>query len=57
VLTNLVDNTARHTHSGVGFALTTVDDTVILIIDDDGPGIPESDRQRVLERFVRMDTA
>ena len=29
----------------------------ILIIDDDGPGIPESDRRRVLERFVRIDTA
>jgi signal transduction histidine kinase len=57
VLTNLVDNAARHTRSSVGFALTTVDDTVILIIDDDGPGIPESDRQRVLERFVRIDTA
>jgi signal transduction histidine kinase len=57
VLTNLVDNAARHTHSSVRFALTTVDDTVILIVDDDGPGIPEPDRQRVLERFVRIDTA
>jgi signal transduction histidine kinase len=40
VLTNLVDNAARHTRCSVGFALTTVNDTVILIIDD-GPGIPE----------------
>ena len=57
VLTNLVENAARHARASVGLALTTADDTVILIIDDDGPGIPESDRQRVLERFVRMDTA
>jgi signal transduction histidine kinase len=57
VLTNLVDNAARHTRNSVRFALTTVEDTVILIVDDDGPGIPESDRQRVLERFVRIDTA
>ena len=57
VLTNLVDNAARHTRSSVGFALTTVDGTVLLIVDDDGPGIPESDRRRVMERFVRIDTA
>ena len=57
VLTNLVENATRHARSNVGFALTTVHDTVILIVDDDGPGIPESDRHRVLERFVRMDTA
>jgi signal transduction histidine kinase len=56
-LNNLADNAARHAQSKVSFGLTTIDGTVVLTVDDDGPGIPQPDRRRVLERFVRLDTA
>jgi len=52
---NLVDNAARHAESRVTVALRTVDDTVELVVTDDGPGIPEEDRSRVFERFTRLD--
>jgi signal transduction histidine kinase len=33
----------------------TVDDQVIIHVDDDGPGIPLADRQRIFEPFVQLD--
>lgn len=55
VVRNLADNAARHAASSVAFALETRGADVVLHIDDDGAGIPAADRQRVLERFVRLD--
>lgn len=56
---NLVDNAARHARSRI--ALSLAEDLpagqVVLRVDDDGPGIPEPDRERVFERFVRLDDA
>jgi signal transduction histidine kinase len=57
VLRNLADNAARHARHRVAFALAERDGTVVLSVDDDGGGIPETERQRVLERFVRLDEA
>jgi signal transduction histidine kinase len=54
---NLGENAARHASSRVDIALTGLGDDVVLTVDDDGPGIPESERQRVLRRFVRLDEA
>jgi len=52
---NLVDNACRHAESRVAVTLQTVDDTVELVVTDDGPGIAPEDRTRVFERFTRLD--
>ncbi len=57
VLRNLGENAARHAASRIDIALTDHGGQVVLTVDDDGPGIPESERARVLERFVRLDEA
>jgi signal transduction histidine kinase len=57
VLGNLGDNAARHARTRISFALAENDSVVVLAVDDDGPGIPGADRNRVLERFVRLDDA
>jgi signal transduction histidine kinase len=54
---NLADNAARHAGGRLAFSLAERDGLVLLEVDDDGPGIPEADRQRVFERFVRLDGA
>ncbi len=58
VLTNLVDNAVRHARSGVWLAADPQDDGRVRIsVTDDGPGIPEADRERVFARFIRLDDA
>jgi signal transduction histidine kinase len=54
---NLADNAARHAGDRLAFSLAERDGVVLLEVDDDGPGIPEADRRRVFERFVRLDGA
>ena len=54
VVRNLVDNAARHASTRVSLSLTS---RGVIVVDDDGPGIPESERERVFERFVRLDDA
>lgn len=62
VVTHLLDNAARHAEKRVVVSLDTeIDDDgrgiVRLTVDDDGPGVPEADRERIFERFVRLDAA
>jgi signal transduction histidine kinase len=57
VLRNLGDNAARHANRRVSFSVAERDGVVLLEVDDDGPGVPEADRERVFERFVRLDDA
>ena len=55
---NLAENAARHARSTIGFLLREdPSGTTQLCVDDDGAGIAEADRQRIFERFVRLDGA
>jgi signal transduction histidine kinase len=57
VIRNLLENADRHAHSRVAVHVTSADGLVTLDVDDDGPGVPEADRELVFERFGRSDTA
>ena len=58
VLRNLGDNAARYARSEIAFDLAAGDDgRIVLGVEDDGPGVPAADRERVFERFVRLDDA
>jgi two-component system phosphate regulon sensor histidine kinase PhoR len=59
VLRNLVENAVHHTPDGTAIELSSAPNGkgVTLSVADSGLGIPESDRQRVFERFYRVDKA
>ncbi len=57
VLGNLVDNAQRHTATLIRVSLECVDGAVVLVVADDGAGVPEADRERIFQRFVRLDEA
>src|SRR4051794_3366319 len=52
---NLLDNAVRHANAGVSVSLRTDAGDAVLVVADDGPGIPAGDRERVFERFTRLD--
>ena len=57
IFRNVGENAARHASSRVDITLAERGSEVVLTVDDDGPGIPEYERARVLQRFVRLDEA
>lgn len=58
VLVNLTTNAVRHAGTRVCLdAVAAPDGRVVLRVTDDGPGIPAADRERVFERFARLDDA
>jgi signal transduction histidine kinase len=52
---NLADNAARHARSTVGVSVSNGGGEAVVRVDDDGPGVPVADRDRVFERFTRLD--
>ena len=55
VLANLVDNAVRHARTRVGLSAYADGPHVVISVSDDGEGIPDVDRERVFERFTRLD--
>ncbi|MBQ1015775.1 HAMP domain-containing histidine kinase, partial [Micromonospora sp. M51] len=59
VLANLVDNAVRHADGSVVLAAEATGPDVgayhLVTVTDDGPGIPVADRERVFDRFTRLD--
>lgn len=54
---NLAENAARHARTTVAISLREEDGEVVMAVDDDGEGIPPTDRVRVFDRFVRLGDA
>jgi len=56
---NLLDNAVRYSPDGsaVAVSVAVMPGWITLTVDDSGPGIPEASRDRVFERFVRLETA
>jgi signal transduction histidine kinase len=54
-VTNLVDNAVRHASSRVTLTAYAEGGAAVLEVTDDGPGIPAADRERVFDRFTRLD--
>lgn len=55
VLRNLCDNAARHAQATMRISIACVGSSARCTVEDDGSGVPERDRERVFERFVRLD--
>ena len=54
---NLADNAVRHSRGRVAIGVTPSDGYVFVTIEDDGTGVPTEERERIFERFVRLDEA
>jgi two-component system sensor histidine kinase TctE len=56
MLGNLLDNAIRYTQAGghVTLRVEIAGDAVVLSVEDNGPGVPAADRERVFERFYRV---
>jgi len=59
MILNLVENAVRHTppNGSVHVSLDADPDRARISVSDTGPGIPEVERERIFERFVRLDAA
>jgi signal transduction histidine kinase len=57
LLVNLLDNAVRHAASQVCVSVRGDDGWAVLVVSDDGPGIPAEDTERAFGRFSRLEAA
>ncbi|PCE16203.1 hypothetical protein AUC47_09675 [Microbacterium sp. SZ1] len=57
LLRNLADNAARHSRGRLAVGVAPVERHVFVTVEDDGSGVPPEERERIFERFVRLDEA
>jgi signal transduction histidine kinase len=57
LLRNLGDNAQRHASAEVRLSLVVDGRHAVLDVDDDGSGVPAADRERIFDRFTRLDDA
>jgi len=55
VLRNVLDNADRHALSRITVILNSTAEGAVLTVDNDGDPVPPEDRDRIFERFVRLD--
>ncbi|MEU4696181.1 sensor histidine kinase [Nonomuraea dietziae] len=57
LVTNLLSNADRHGGQAVHVTVSRRGDEGVVEVHDDGPGIPEDQREAIFQRFARLDTA
>jgi signal transduction histidine kinase len=59
MLTNLLENAVKHTaeDTSVRVEMKKQSDRIEIAVRDNGPGVPAGDRERIFERFVRLEPA
>lgn len=59
VLTNILDNATRHTPEGGTITVSTKEtgETIEIVIQDSGPGLPPEEAEKIFERFYRTDSS
>ncbi len=57
LFSNLLENAYRHAGSSISLSSAATNGEFVVTVSDDGPGIPPNERERVFERFVRLDEA
>lgn len=54
-LGNVLRNAQKYAHSRVTLSARPVGDRIEIVVEDDGPGIPLTERERIFEPFYRLD--
>ncbi len=59
MLVNLIENAIRHCGQGTNIVLsaTQTGDEILISVGDDGPGIPENDREKIFRRLYRVESS